>query len=139
MTEKRILAIDYGSKRIGIAVTDPLMMFGYPLTTISNDSKMWDNLLNLFKEYKISKIVLGYPLKENNEKSASTLMVEKFCEELKQKIDIPIELIDERYSSEIASERILAGVKSRKKRRNKGLVDMNAACVILQDYLGQNS
>jgi putative Holliday junction resolvase len=139
MIEKRIMAIDFGTKRIGIAVTDPLMMFAYPLTTIINDNNMWKNLLNIFKEYTVSKIVLGYPLKENNEKSSSTLNVEKFYEELKQKFDVPIELIDERYSSEIASERILASVKSRKKRQNKGLIDMNAACVILQDYLGQNN
>jgi putative Holliday junction resolvase len=136
--EKRILSIDYGEKRIGIAVTDPLIMFAYPLTTINNDSKFWENLLKLFDEYNIKKIILGYPLKENNEKSSSTLLVEKFFEELKTKINIPIELFDERYSSGIAKERILFSVKSKKKRRNKSLIDMNAACVILQDYLQQS-
>ncbi len=136
--EKRIVAIDFGEKRIGIALTDPLMMFAYPLTTINNDSKLWDNLLKLFSAYTIDKIILGYPLKESGEKSSSTLMVEEFHEKLKSKIKIPIELFDERYSSDIAKERILQSVKSKKKRRNKGLVDMNAACVILQDYLEQN-
>ena len=135
--EKRIIAIDFGEKRIGIALTDPLMMFAYPLTTLNNDSKLWDNLLKLLNDYIFEKIILGYPLKENGEKSSSTLMVEKFHEELKSKIKIPIELFDERYSSDIAKERILQSVKSKKKRRNKGLVDMNAACVILQDYLEQ--
>ena len=135
--EKRIIAIDFGEKRIGIALTDPLMMFAYPLTTLNNDSKFWDNLLKLLNDYIVEKIILGYPLKENGEKSLSTLMVEKFHEELKSKINIPIELFDERYSSDIAKERILQSVKSKKKRRNKGLVDMNAACVILQDYLEQ--
>ena len=136
--EKRIIAIDFGEKRIGIALTDPLMMFAYPLTTLNNDSKLWDNLLKLLNDYIFEKIILGYPLKENGEKSSSTLMVEKFHEELKSKIKIPIELFDERYSSDIAKERILQSVKSKKKRRNKGLVDMNAACVILQDYLEQS-
>lgn len=136
--EKRVVAIDFGEKRIGIALTDPLMMFAYPLTTINNDLKLWDNLLKLFSEYTIDKIILGYPLKESGEKSSSTLMVEEFHEKLKSKIKIPIELFDERYSSDIAKERILQSVKSKKKRRNKGLVDMNAACVILQDYLEQN-
>ena len=135
--EKRIIAIDFGEKRIGIALTDPLMMFAYPLTTLNNDSKIWDNLLKLLSEYSIEKIILGYPLKENGEKSSSTLMVEKFHEELKTRTNIPVELFDERYSSDIAKERILQSVKSKKKRRNKGLVDMNAACVILQDYLEQ--
>jgi putative pre-16S rRNA nuclease len=135
--EKRVIAIDFGEKRIGIALTDPLMMFAYPLTTLNNDSKLWDNLLKLLNDYFFEKIILGYPLKENGEKSSSTLMVEKFHEELKSKIKIPIELFDERYSSDIAKERILQSVKSKKKRRNKGLVDMNAACVILQDYLEQ--
>ena len=134
-TEKRILAIDYGEKRIGIAITDPLIMFAYPLTTINNDAKFWENMLKLFSEYNFSKVILGYPLKENNEKSSSTLLVEKFHEELLKKINIPVELFDERYSSGIAKDRILQTVKSKKKRRNKGLVDMGAACVILQDYL----
>jgi putative Holliday junction resolvase len=135
----RILGIDYGEKRIGIAITDPLMMFAYPLTTLENNSRFWDKFEEIIDEYQIIKIVLGYPLKENNEKSSSTLLVEKFKEELIKRTKLSVELFDERYSSDIAKERIIQTVTSRKKRRDKGLIDKNAACVILQDYLVQTN
>lgn len=133
--KNRILAIDYGEKRVGIAVTDPLQMFGFPLTTIQNDSNFWKNLKSIFSEYQVELILLGYPLKENGAKSSSTELVEKFKLELENRINIPIELVDERYSSEIAKENILKSVTSKKKRRNKNLVDQNAAAVLLQEYL----
>ena len=136
--QKRLLGIDYGSKRVGIAITDPLRIFAYGLTTILNDSKFWDNLNKLFTEYEVELIVLGYPLKESGERSSSTDLIEKFQAELEEKIRIPIELVDERYSSSIAEQQILESVTSKKKRRNKGLVDKNAAAIILQDYMNMN-
>lgn len=135
-TEKpRILAIDYGARRIGIAITDPLRMFSIPLSTIPNDRNMWTALLRIFDSYEIELVVIGYPLKESGEKSSSTEMVEKFRDELEKKIQQEIIFIDERYSSEIAQQRILELVPSKKKRRDKSLVDKNAAAVILQSYL----
>lgn len=131
----RILAIDYGARRIGIAITDPLRIFCIPLTTIENDINLWHNLKTLFDQYEIELIVLGYPLKENGQKSSSTEMVEKFKLELEKRTKYTVELVDERYSSEIAKQQILESVSSKKKRRNKGLVDKNAAAVILQAYL----
>ena len=136
--QKRLLGIDYGSKRVGIAISDPLRIFAYGLTTILNDSKFWDNLNKLFTEYEVELIVLGYPLKESGERSSSTDLIEKFQAELEEKICIPIELVDERYSSSIAEQQILESVTSKKKRRNKGLVDKNAAAIILQDYMNMN-
>lgn len=135
MEEKRILAIDYGSKRIGIAITDPLNMFAYPLTTLSNNSRFFENLKKIIDDYHVIKIIVGTPLKESGESSITSLAVEKFVEELKKKINLPIELIDERYSSEIAKQRIIESVKSKKKRRDKSLIDKNAAAVILEDYM----
>jgi len=137
--QKRILGIDYGTKRVGIAITDPLRLFAYGLTTILNDLKFWDNFDKLVTEYDIEIIVLGYPLKESGERSSSTELVEKFQAELKKKVNIPIELVDERYSSSIAQQQVLESVTSKKKRRNKGLIDKNAAAVILQDYLNMIS
>ena len=133
--QKRLLGIDYGEKRVGIAVTDPLRMFAYPLKTILNDSKFWENLKSVFEEFEVETIVLGYPLKENGERSSSTELVEKFKDELGKIIKLPIVFSDERYSSVIAQQQILESVTSRKKRRNKGLIDQNAAAVILQEYL----
>ena len=135
MNEQRILAIDYGEKRIGLAVTDPLNMFAYPLTTLNNDSKFWSNFLKIVSEYNVSQLVLGFPLKESGQISSSTIAVNKFLEELKKRVAIPVELVDERYSSDIAKQRIIASVSSKQKRRDKSLVDKNAAAVILEDYM----
>ena len=138
LEQKRILGIDYGAKRVGIAITDPLRIFAYGLTTIQNDLKFWDNLSKLFEEYHVELIVLGYPLNESGERSSSTELIEKFQIELEEKIKLPIELVDERYSSSIAQQQVLESVTSKKKRRNKGLIDKNAAAIILQDYLNMN-
>ena len=133
--ENRLLGIDYGEKRVGIAITDPLMMFASPLKTIIRDNNFWNNILDLFNQFNIEKVILGYPLKENGEESSSTQLVKKFREQLEEKITVPIELFDERYSSEIAKQRIIESVPSKKKRRDKSLLDKNAAAIILQDYL----
>jgi len=135
-TEKpRILAIDYGARRIGIAITDPLRLFSIPLLTIPNDKDLWSNLLRIFDSYEIETVVIGYPLKESGGRSSSTEMVEKFRKELEKKISQKILFVDERYSSEIAQHRILETVPSKKKRKDKNLIDKNAAAVILQSYL----
>ena len=93
----------------------------------------------LFPYTTLFRSILGYPLKENGEKSDSTLAVEKFKRELEKKTKLEVILFDERYSSEIAKERIIESVKSKKKRRSKELVDMYAAAVILEDYMKENS
>lgn len=133
--KKRLLGIDYGEVRIGIAVTDPLGIFAYPLVTLNNDKNLFVELKKIISEYDVEKIILGFPVKENNEKTKLTEKIEKFKNKLEQEFQILVEFIDERYSSAIASERILQSVKSKKKRRNKGLIDQNAAAVFLQDFL----
>ncbi len=136
---ERILAIDYGEKRIGIAISDPLKIFAIPLITIENNNKFWGKFLSIFNEYNIVQIVLGYPLKEDGTKSKVTLKVEEFEKKLKSKIKQPIEFVDERYSSSIATEQIIESVKSKKKRRDKSLIDKNAAAVILNDFLNDKT
>ncbi len=135
---KRILSIDYGLKRVGIAITDPLLIFAYPLTTLDNDKFFWENLLKLFSEYEIVKIILGYPLKESGEKTHATEHVDKFKKDLELKIKTEVILVDERYSSAAAKMNILESIPKKKKRRDKKLVDMNAASVILKNYLEEN-
>ena len=132
---ERILAIDYGEKRIGIAISDPLKIFAIPLKTILNNKNFWNELIEIFKKYNIVEIILGYPLKEDGTKSSITLKVEEFENKLKNKIKLPVKLVDERYSSSIATEQIIESVKSKKKRRDKSLIDKNAAAVILSDFL----
>ena len=133
--QKRLLGIDFGAKRVGIAITDPLRIFAYALVTITNDNNFWKVFNQLFVDYEIETIVLGYPLKESGKRSSSTELIEKFKEILENNTNIPIVLSDERYSSVIAKQQILESVKSKKKRRDKGLVDKNAAAIILQEYL----
>lgn len=136
--EERILAIDYGLKRVGLALTDPLKIFAYPYKTLQNDAMFWKNLDQVIKENGVVKIVLGYPLLENGSKSEMTLAVEAFCEEIKKRYKLETVFWDERYSSGLAWDNIISSVKSRKKRRDKGLIDMNAAAIILQEYLREN-
>lgn len=135
--EKRILAIDYGTKRIGIAISDPLQIFAFPLITLSNDLKLWSNIEKIFSEYNIEKIILGYPYKETGEKSSVALLIDEFYIKLKEKINIEIILRDERYTSLIATERIISSVKSKKKRQDKSLIDKGAAAVILEEFLNE--
>ena len=97
-------------------------IFSFNLKTIQNDKRKWDEFSKLFSEFVIEKVVLGYPLNEDGTKSTSTLLVEKFKEEFEKKYSLTLELVDERYSSEIAKQKILESVPSRKKRRNKSLV-----------------
>ena len=135
MNEERILAIDYGAKRIGLAITDPLKMFAIPFDTILNDKKTFDKISQIVKEKFVVKVILGNPVKESGEDSVISKDIRKFKDELEKVINQEIELVDERYSSEIASQRILESVTSKKKRRNKSLIDKNAAAVMLEDYL----
>ena len=132
---ERILGIDFGEKRIGIAISDPLRIFPIPITTIDNDHNLWKRIKEIFSEYNVVKVVIGYPLKEDGSKSKISLDVEKFAEQVRKKFNKITELVDERYSSAIAMEHILESVPKKKKRQNKSLVDMNAAAVILGDYL----
>jgi putative Holliday junction resolvase len=133
--ETRIMAVDYGEKRVGLALSDPLKIFAYPYKTIDNDITFWKIFLDLISENSVEMIILGYPLRESGEKSASTLMVEKFCDELKKRVKLPVKYWDERYSSCLAQEIIIQSVPGKKKRRNKGLLDMNAAAILLKEYL----
>ncbi len=133
--EKRILAIDFGEKRIGIAITDPLNIFAYPLVTLENNSKFFIDLKKIIDEYHVVKIIIGNPVKENGEESKISKLVYEFKDEVFKICSLPIELIDERYSSEIAKQRVIETVLSKKKRRDKSLLDKNSAAVILEDYL----
>ncbi|KAF0151478.1 MAG: Holliday junction resolvase-like protein [Ignavibacteria bacterium] len=135
MKEERTIAIDFGAKRIGIAVTDPLNMFAYPLTTLLNDTKFIDNLKKILSQYSVVRIVVGMPYKESGEESATGKAVLEFVEMLRSKTSQEIILADERYSSAIALQRIIESVPSKKKRRDKSLIDKNAAAVLLEDYL----
>ncbi len=134
-TESRIMAIDFGEKRIGIALTDPLLTFAYPYKTLTNDNLLFKNLEKIIFDKNIKKIILGLP---STSKPASAKLADKilnFKKELEKKFKKEIILWDEEYTSVIAQQRIIESVAGKKKRKDKALIDQNAAAVILQEYL----
>ena len=132
--ETRILSIDFGMKRIGLALSDPLKIFAYPFKTLKNDSSFFSELTKLIKDQKIDKVILGIP-DEGNE---STNEVRKKIISLKNKIEklgIEVITIDEGFTSLMAKERVIESVSKKTKRRDKGLLDRHSAAIILQEYL----
>ncbi|MDP3683868.1 MAG: Holliday junction resolvase RuvX [Ignavibacteria bacterium] len=134
----RILAIDYGAKRIGLALCDPLKTFAYPYATIMNDDSTFKELKKIITEQGIEKIILGNPLREDGQVSRMLKPILDFKTKLEKDFSLEVILVDESYSSSTAQERIIASVPKKSKRREKGLIDKNAAAVILQEYLLEN-
>jgi putative Holliday junction resolvase len=132
---KRVLAIDYGSKRIGLALSDPLLIFSYAYKTILNDDKLLQNLDQIIREKEIIKIILGIPYQENGQLSSNTQSILKFKETLSKRYSIEIIEWDESLSSEMAKEIIIQNVSGKKKRKDKGLIDRGSASIMLQEYL----
>ncbi len=133
--ETRIMGIDFGRKRIGISLSDPLKTFAYSYKTIKNDNEKFFELEKIINEKEIIKIILGIP---NEFKVSPTSIVEsvkKFKSDLEAKFKLEVILWDETYTSVIAEQKILQSVSSKKKRQDKSLVDMNSASIILQEYL----
>ena len=134
---KRILAIDYGKKRMGLALSDPLLTFAYAFKTLPNDPKFFGELASIIEEKEVAKIILGLPLKESGESYGLTEEVKKFKQTLEKKYGLEVILKDERYSSSVAKDMIIESVTKKKKRKDKGALDRSAAAVILQDYLNE--
>jgi len=131
----RILAIDYGSKRVGLAVTDSLRLIATGLTTVhSKDLIVF--LENYFKKETVDVIVVGEPKTLQNDKSDSARFIDPFVVHLQRKFpDKKIERYDERFTSAMAHQTILSGGLKKKDRQNKETVDMISAIIILQDYM----
>ncbi len=135
----RILSIDYGKKRTGIAVTDPLKLIANGLVTV-NTFKLFDYLKNYIKHEEVELIVIGRPLQLNGRPSENFQRVEQFVRQwVKQVPQIPITYYDERFTSVIAQQTILdSGIKKNTRRKEKGLVDEISATIILQDFMKYN-
>lgn len=131
----RILAIDYGRKRTGIAVTDTLQMIAGGLTTVpSGELVGW--LANYVSKEPVERFVVGLPKQMNNEPSENMKYVEIFVAQLKKALpDIPVEYYDERFTSVMAHRVMIDGGLKKKKRQDKGLVDEISAVIILQSYM----
>lgn len=136
--EERILAIDFGLKRVGLALSDPLKIFAYPYMTIPYDREFINKLSAIINENSVSKIILGYPLTTWGNKTPLSDEIIKLRNELTEKLKMEVILWDERFTSEIAKQKVTESVTKKMKRRNKGLLDQNSAAVILQEYLDKS-
>jgi putative Holliday junction resolvase len=133
----RILAIDYGLKRTGLAVTDPLKIIATGLPTI--ESKQ---LISFLKDYltteRVELIIIGEPKNLDDTDTHATPLVKKIIDELEKNFpSIPIEKVDERFTSKLASRAMIEMGLKKKKRRDKALVDKIAAVILLQEYLAK--
>lgn len=131
----RILSIDYGKKRTGIAVSDQLQIIANGLTTVET-SKIFDFLSEYLQKEDVSCIVVGLPKQMNNEPSENMKRVEPFVNRLKKLYpQIPVEYWDERFSSKMAEQTMRDAGLKKKDRQNKELVDEISAAIILQGYM----
>jgi putative Holliday junction resolvase len=131
----RIMAFDYGTKRIGIAVTDPMQMIATGLDTI-HPNQIIDYLKKYLQTEQVETFVVGEPKQMDNTPSQSAMHVRGFVNLLKKTFpEIPVQMLDERFTSKMASAAILAGGVKKMGRRDKGLVDTVSAVILLQSWM----
>lgn len=131
----RIIAIDYGQKRVGVAVTDELQLIANGLTTV-HVKDIWDFLQNYISEENVDCIVVGEPKDLKNRPSDSSRFIEPFVNRLKKNYPhIKLERYDERFTSKMALDTMLESGIGKQKRQNKALVDTISATLILQSYM----
>ncbi|MCI6209007.1 MAG: Holliday junction resolvase RuvX [Prevotellaceae bacterium] len=131
----RILSIDYGKKRTGLAVTDPLQIIPNGLATVAT-STLIDFLKDYLSRESVERVVIGEPRQMNGEASENLARVQQFVARFKKLFPtVPIEFYDERFTSVLAHRAIIDSGIGKKARRNKALVDEISATIILQDYL----
>jgi putative Holliday junction resolvase len=135
----RIIAIDYGTKRTGLAVTDEMQLIASGLTTV--ETKV---LIPFLKDYvakeKVDKFVVGLPKQMDNTASESEIYIQKFLIQLVKAIpDISVDRVDERFTSKMAFQTMIDGGLKKKQRQNKALIDEISATLILQSYLASHS
>lgn len=135
----RILAVDYGKKRVGLAVTDPLKIIGTALATIPAH-EIFSYLKDYFSKEQVEKLVVGLPKQMNNQPSESMPLIEQFVAQFKKLYpEIPVQMVDERFTSKLAVQTMVMGGVKKKDRQNKAMIDTVSATIILQSYLESES
>ena len=131
----RYLAIDYGSKRCGIAVSDPLKMIASGLETVPSHELM-EFLSNYMNQEEVDCVVVGKPVQTNREVSESFVLVERFVKSFRKRFpQVRVEWEDERFTSKLAMQAMIEGGMKKSDRRKKGVVDKISAAVILQSFM----
>lgn len=135
----RLIGIDVGEKRVGIAQTDLLKMIATPVGTFTQE-EVFSEIKKIIEHSTVEKFVIGWPLSPSGEEGSATQMVEKFIKKLRQSFPyIEITKIDERYTSNQARTMMIEAGIPKNKRKEKGRVDRIAAAIILQNYLDSNT
>ena len=135
----RLLSIDYGRKRTGLAVTDPLQIIATPLTTVPTH-QLISYLTTYCQQEEVEKFILGYPIRLDGSDTDTTSEVRVLAKQLEKKfVGKIVDLHDERFTSQLALEAMIAGGTSKKYRRQKENIDKISATIILQSYLAANS
>lgn len=137
MPKGKILGLDWGQKRIGVAISDSDQLMAFPRTSIENDDNAIGKIGDICEEENIQLIVLGFPLNLEGEENKSTKAVESFADKLKQNLDIKVDFIDERLTS-VESDSIITSINIKKEDRKKE-TDIIAASLILKNYLDLKS
>ncbi len=133
----RILAIDYGKKRVGLAVTDPLQIIANRLTTVPTH-EIWTFLKDYLAREDVEKVIVGYPLQMNNQPSEAVQYINPFLKKFQKDFpDMPLEQVDERFTSKMAFQTMIDAGLKKKDRQDKGTIDGVSATIILQSYLEQ--
>lgn len=133
----RVLAIDYGRKRCGIAVTDPLKIIANGLTTVATH-QLFDFIAGYLKMEEVESIVIGLPKQTSGEESESMKYIRPFVNKLANNFpDLPVVWVDERFTSKIAFQTMIDGGVKKSDRKDKGMIDQISATIILQTYLEQ--
>lgn len=131
----RILAVDYGQRRIGLALSDEFRIIATGLQTLDNTPGLMDEIKALVERHAVSRIVVGLPLTLRGEIGATASAVLEFAERLRRDCGVPVETFDERFTSSLAEDTMRRAGARRSRRRQKGKVDEIAAVILLQDYL----
>ena len=132
----RILALDFGIKRVGVAVTDPLQIIASPYDTVKT-TEIWTFLSVYFKKEQVERLVIGMPVNLNLDETHATSLVKEFIINFKKKYpEIPVSEVDERFTSKLAKQTMIDGGLKKSKRSDKNMVDKISASLILQTYLG---
>jgi len=133
----RLLGVDHGDRRIGLALSDPIPMIASPLktVTVNNNQEAIDAILGIVKEYEVVLVVIGLPIGMKGQETAQTNHVRKFADSI-IKYGIKVALQDERLTSVSAKRSLLE--QQKKASKNKGLVDQTAAAILLQQYIDSN-
>jgi putative Holliday junction resolvase len=130
--QERVLAIDFGERRIGLALSIPEVNIAKPLKTVDRDD-VWDELSEVFTEYRISTVVVGLPLRTDGSDGKSVPTIKQFAAELRGKFNVVVKFWDERFTTRSAEQ--LLRTLGKQPSRDKALVDEIAAAMILEEYL----